>query len=69
MTAREYAAECGVELVGKLIKNVEKHEKWNAYKGEIEIISTIYYTDEAGNEINGTRKGGWCLVTPDGTVY
>lgn len=68
MTAREYAEECGIKLVGKLTKKVTKREKFNFIKGEMEIISTVYYTDEAGNEITGSKKDGWCLTTADGEV-
>lgn len=68
MTARQYAAECGVELVGRLIKKTISHEKWNAYKGEMETISTIYYIDEAGTEITGSKADGWTITTADGTV-
>lgn len=69
MTAREYAMECGIEIVGKLTKKVDKTEKFNYYKGEMEIVSTVYYEDEAGTTISGSKKSGWCLVTADGAVY
>lgn len=69
MTAREYAIECGVELVGKLTKKIYKKEKFNYFKGEMEVISTIVYEDEAGTEISGNKKSGWCLTTADGCVY
>lgn len=69
MTARQYAADNGIEIVGKLQKMIHKREKWNAYKGEIEIESIIYYIDEAGTEISkGTGKGSWCITLADGTV-
>ena len=68
MTARQYAAECGIELVGRLTKKISKNERWNAYKGEMEIISNIYYIDEAGNEISGNKADGWEITTADGAV-
>lgn len=69
MTAREYAKECGVELVGKLTKKVSKVEKFNYVKGIVEVISTVFYIDEAGTEITGSKKDGWCLTTADGDIY
>ena len=68
MTAREYAKECGIELVGKLTKKVFTQEKFNYYKGEMEVEKKVYYVDEAGNELD-KEKGAWCLTTADGTVY
>ena len=68
MTARQYAAEYGIELTGKLTKKIHKSEKWNAYKGEMEIISTSYYIDEAGTEIIGNKADGWTIITADGAV-
>lgn len=68
MTGREYAKECGIELVGKLQKKVFTQEKFNYYKGEMEVKKIVYYVDEAGNELN-KEKGGWCLTTADGTAY
>ena len=68
MTARQYAADCGIDLIGKLTKKIAKSEKWNAYKGEMEITSTIYYIDEAGTEISGNKAGGWTITTADGAV-
>lgn len=68
MTAREYAAECGIELVGKLTKKIVKREKFNAFKGEMETISTTYYIDEAGTEITGSKATGWAITTADGEV-
>ena len=68
MTARQYAKVNGIELVGKLTKMVAKSEKFNCRKGEYEIVSTIYYIDEAGTEITGDKAGGWVITTPDGAV-
>lgn len=62
-TIREYAAENGFEIVGKLTRKVEKRERFNLVKGEMEIISTVYWMDEAGNTYT---KG--CIVTVDGVV-
>ena len=67
MTARQYAVDNGIEIVGKLQKVVHKREKWNAYKGEMQIESIVYYVDEAGTEIS-KDKGGWCITLADGTV-
>lgn len=69
MTAREYAKECGVELIGKLTKKVASYEKFNYFKGEMETEKIVYWMDEAGNELSGNKKDGWCLTTADGTVY
>ena len=62
-TIREYAAENGFEIVGKLTRKVSKSEKFNMVKGELETISTVYWEDEAGNTYT---KG--CIVTADGDV-
>ena len=63
MTIRQYAEENGFEIVGKLVRKVSKREKFNHSKGEMEVISTVYWEDEAGNTYT---KG--CIVTADGTV-
>ena len=68
MTAREYAKKCGIEIVGKLKKKVVKTTKFDWKKGEEKEVSTVYYTDEAGTEISGNKKDGWCIVTVDGDV-
>ena len=68
MTAREYAKECGIELIGKLTKKVFETEKFNYLEGKMITEKTIYWIDEIGNELN-KENGMWCLVTPDGTVY
>lgn len=62
-TIREYAAENGFEIIGKLTRKVYKTEKWNWNKGEMEIVSTVYWEDEAGNTY--TKN---CIVTADGDV-
>lgn len=62
-TIREYAAENGFEIIGKLIRKVSKTERWNWNKGEMEVVSTVYWEDEAGNTYT---KG--CIVTADGDV-
>lgn len=60
MTIREYANECGVEIVGKLtIKKVDRDE-YGHY---------IVYTDEAMNEYYVSANGGHVIVTIDGDVY
>lgn len=63
MSIRQYAAENGFEIVGKLTRKVSKVEKFNMVKGEMETISTVYWEDEAGNEY--TKN---CIVTVDGDV-
>jgi hypothetical protein len=60
---REYAAENGFEIVGKLTRKVDKREKFNIVNGEMETVSTIYWEDEAGNTYT---KG--CITTADGAV-
>ena len=62
-TIREYAEENGFQIVGKLTRKVSKQEKFNWSKGEMEVVSTIYWEDEAGNTYT---KG--CIVTVDGAV-
>lgn len=62
-TIREYAAENGFEIIGKLTRKVSKTEKWNWNTGEMEIVSTVYWEDEAGNTY--TKN---CIVTADGDV-
>ena len=68
MTAREYAKECGIEIVGKLTKKVNENKEFDLLKGEMIIKKTVYWIDEVGNELS-KENGKWCLVTPDGTVY
>ena len=68
MTARQYAAECVIELIWKLTKKINKREKFNFFKGEMETISTAYYIDEAGTEIAGSKAEGWTITTADGAV-
>ena len=68
MTAREYAKECGIELVGKLTKKVSTFEKFDYSNGEMVTEKSVYWIDEVGNELS-KENGNWCLVTPDGTVY
>lgn len=68
-TAREYAKECGIELVGKLKKCYVEKERWNSKKMCFETKKETYFIDEIGNEISGSKKEGWCLTTPDGDVY
>lgn len=63
MTCRDYAKSVGFEVIGKLTKKVSKVEKFNYSKGEIEVKSTVYWEDEAGN----TYTPG-CIVTADGAV-
>ena len=63
MTIRQYAKENDFEIIGKLTKKVEKREKFNMAKGEMETVSTVYWTDEAGNTY--TKN---CIVTVDGAV-
>lgn len=69
MTAREYAKECGIELVGKLTKKVIAHERFDLLKGEMVTKKDTYWIDEAGNELEKGKNGNWCLTTADGTVY
>jgi len=68
MTAREYARDCGVELIGKLTKKVITNEKFDWAKGEMVEEKIVFWIDEAGNEIHGNKKSGWCLITADGGV-
>lgn len=69
MTAREYAKECGIELVGKLTKKVNTYEDFDYGKGEMVIKKDIYWADEVGNTLTKGKKGGWCLITVDDDVY
>lgn len=62
-TIREYAKENDFEIIGKLTKKVSKSEKFNAFKGEMETVSTVYWEDAAGNTYT---KG--CIVTADGDI-
>lgn len=68
--AKEYAKECGVELVGKLKRCYDEEQVWNSKKMCYEIKKTeVYWEDEVGNQINGNKEEGWCLITPNGDVY
>lgn len=69
MNAREYAESCGVKLQGKLKRCYDKEEVWNNKKMCFETKKVPYWEDEAGNQINGSKEEGWCLVTPNGDVY
>ena len=62
-TIREYAAENGFEIVGKLTRKNEKHEVFDYAKGKVVTKSVVYWEDEAGN----TYTPG-CIVTLDGMV-
>lgn len=68
MTARQYAKECGVEIVGKLTKKVNVSKKFDYLKGEFAEERYVYYIDEAGTSIT-KGKGGWVISTADGEVY
>lgn len=67
MTAREYAASCGVELVGKLTRKTAIQTRWDWAKGDEVKERHTYYIDEIGNELHRVN-GEWCLVTADGGV-
>lgn len=69
MTAREYAKECGIELVGKLTRKIDITTEWSWSKCEEVEKKTVYWVDEVGNTLTGNKGGGWCLATPDGEVY
>lgn len=60
---REYAAENGFEIVGKLTRKVDKKEEFDYCKGTMKVVSVIYWEDEAGNTY--TKD---CIVTADGAV-
>ena len=65
MTAREYANEVGVEVVGKLKKMVVTHERYDVKKDEFVEAKIVFYIDEAGNEYH-KEKSGWMIITADG---
>ena len=67
MTAREYARECGVELVGKLTRKTWEQKRWDWNKCDEVIDKHTYYIDEVGNEMHRVN-GGWCLIEADGGV-
>lgn len=67
MTAREYAASCGVNLVGKLTRKTAIQKHWDWSKGDEVEERNTYYVDEVGNEVH-RADGRWCLVTADGGV-
>ena len=70
MTAREYAKECGVEIIGNLARKVHVQTEWDWDKCEDVEKRTVYWEDEAGNEFYKDKNGGWCLVEADGmTVH
>ena len=69
MTAREYAAQCGVEIIGKLQRKSSAREVFDPLKGKMETERHTYYEDEAGTQINGSKTAGWCLGTAAGEVY
>lgn len=68
MTAREYAKERGIEVIGKLTKKVQEFKKFDYFKGEMVVEKNIYWVDEAGNEFS-KENGVWCIVDAEGTVY
>ena len=70
MSAIEFAANCGVTLVGKLSKRIAKSEKWNPAKGAFVTVCTTYYIDEVGTEVvQGAKKGTWSIITADGGLF
>lgn len=68
MTAREYAKQIGVEIVGKLSRKTGVHTKYSARKDEYVEDRFTIYVDEAGNEFIPDGTGSWCCVTADGGV-
>ena len=68
MTAREYAAQCGVEIIGKLQRKSSAREVFDPLKGKMVTERHTYYIDEAGTEINGSKEAGWAITTADGEV-
>ena len=69
MTAREYAEQCGVEIIGKLQRKSSAREVFDPLKGKMVTERHTYYEDEAGTQINGSKASGWCLVTAAGEAY
>ena len=69
MTAREFAAQCGVELVGRLQRRYISREEWSWKMSKKQTVKVPYYIDDIGNEIYGNDKNGFCLITPEGNVY
>lgn len=67
MTAREFAKENGIEIVGKLTKKVAVTEEFDWGRCEMVEKREVYWIDEAGNEFMGGRSG-WCCITADGGV-
>lgn len=65
MTAREYAKSVGIEIIGKLVKKVITHERYDIKKDEFVEAKITFYIDEAGNEFH-KDKSGWCIITADG---
>ena len=60
---REYAEAHGFVIVGKLVRKVEKRERYNFLTGEFELKSTVFWEDEAGNTYTPN-----CIVTVEGDV-
>lgn len=66
MTIREYAKQCGHEVVGKLVRHPEL-EKLN--ETDNKDGRYYFYIDEAGNEYwIDTKDKKVCIVTADGGV-
>lgn len=67
-TARQYAKECGVEVIGKLKRKYYEYKEYDSLIGEMVIKKESYYMDDAGNEFH-YEKGYWCIIASDGTIY
>lgn len=67
MTAREYAASQGVDLIGKLTRKTATRIKWDWNKCEDITEKYTYYIDEVGTEI---CKDGcfWTIILANGAV-
>lgn len=65
MTAREYAKNVGVEVIGKLKKTSVIHERYDVKTDDFVEAKIMFYIDEAGNEFH-KEKGEWVIITANG---
>lgn len=68
MTAREFAAICGVEVIGKLRKTSVTHEEFDWGKGRMVERKVTFLVDDSGNEFHGDSHG-WTIIDAEGGVH
>lgn len=68
MTARQFAALCGVEVIGKLRKRSVTSEEFDWGEGRMTNRTITFFVDDAGNEFHGDSHG-WTIIDAEGGVH